>query len=337
MKQLLLVVLSLIFCNSQGQNSHPITAELDHQFDFWVGQWDVNLLVRQGDFSWKSQHQSVAKIFPVLDGRAILELWDEPGNQGIKGFSLRYYDFDLKKWVLWLNWPTKNRSGTSSLQGEFNHGRGEFFSTFKTQDGKDGITRYSFNDITATSLRWDDAFSTDGGKTWSNNWIMEFKRTKDNAEFENATTAHTYESGGRCDLAEFRKFEKLAGTWDGLVEEIDGNGKPTTTKATLTSYKVLGGCSIISFLEYGDKGSQKIFSLKTYNTFINKYADLQLSNEENSKLVRFFGDEKENEIALSASGDDNTELSWQLNDDQSVSFRLHKNEKQVLSGKFLRK
>ena len=110
----------------------------------------------------------------MLEGKAILELWDEAS---IKGFSLRYYDAGRKEWVLWLNWPGANRSGSSSLAGTFRHGRGDFFSTYTTQDGTEGISRYSFNDITATSLRWDDAYSTDAGKTWSHNWIMEFSRT----------------------------------------------------------------------------------------------------------------------------------------------------------------
>jgi hypothetical protein len=32
-------------------------------------------------------------------------------------------------------------------------------------------------DITPTTCRWEQAFSTDGGATWETNWIAEFTRT----------------------------------------------------------------------------------------------------------------------------------------------------------------
>ena len=60
------------------------------QFDFWVGAWDVNQRVQQEDLSWKDSIKAEARVYPILFGKAVLELWDSPN---IKGYSLRYFAY----------------------------------------------------------------------------------------------------------------------------------------------------------------------------------------------------------------------------------------------------
>jgi hypothetical protein len=36
--------------------------------------------------------------------------------------------------------------------------------------------RFVWSQITATSARWEQAYSPDAGKTWETNWVMEFRR-----------------------------------------------------------------------------------------------------------------------------------------------------------------
>jgi hypothetical protein len=200
----------------------PVTGSLPpeaRQFDFWVGAWDVNLRVRQDDGSWLDRHGAAARIYPILSGKAILELWSEDRQTGIKGFSLRYFDARRDEWVLWLNWPGSNRSGSSSLTGAFRHGRGEFFASRTDADGRETLSRYTFSDVTDHSLRWDDAYSTDGGLTWTHSWIMEFSRTAPRAFLSSeGGDAHTYHDGSRCDDTQFRAYELLAGQRTGVVE-----------------------------------------------------------------------------------------------------------------------
>jgi hypothetical protein len=39
------------------------------------------------------------------------------------------------------------------------------------------VVRFLWSQITATSCRWEQVLSTDGGCTWETNWIADFSRT----------------------------------------------------------------------------------------------------------------------------------------------------------------
>jgi len=271
------------------------------QFDFWIGEWDVNLRTLQSDGSWEDSKSARAKIYRILDGRAILELWDEqkPGD-AIRGYSLRFFDPDKEKWQLFLNWPGDNRSGTSMLSGSFRHGRGEFFSTQKGADGKPTIDRYTFSDISADSLRWDDGFSVDGGRSWRSNWIMEFSRTAERAAWPaGGEAAHTFYTGERCDEAEFREFERLEGLFQGEVRLLDAAGAERTSVAQLVGNRVLDGCAIMTLLEYVSGGRvHKSFSIKTFNTYIDQFEELYLDNQPGLRVRLLYGSNEDGTIQL---------------------------------------
>lgn len=303
---ILCLAASLLSFLSFSQLKEGITEEWntteDRQFDFWIGEWDVNLRTIQEDLTWKDTYKSTARIYPILDGKAILELWNEKVfGKGIKGYSLRYFNHEKGKWDLWLNWPGNNRSGSSSLEGSFRHGRGDFYSYSPVDDSTTLISRYTFCDVSPTSLRWDDSYSKDGGKTWSNNWIMEFSRnTEMPMALSTRTLALTYDEGKRCDLPEFREFEKMVGHWEGTLKIKKGE-EWISTNASITTHKVLDGCAVISFLEYEMAGkTHKSFSLKTYNTFAKQYEDGRLDNDKNSTYQAYFGNKKEDTFSLVA-------------------------------------
>lgn len=298
------------------------------QFDFWIGEWDVNLRIKQEDSSWADRVKSKANIYRILDGKAILELWNA---DTIKGYSLRYFDSEKKKWILMLNWPGKNRSGSSSLSGMFRHGRGEFFSTRKNQAGQEVISRYTFSDITATSLRWDDAFSSDGGKTWTNNWIMEFSRSADQSEWPApGRNLHTYENGARCDLAEFRVFEQLIGTWHGEMRLESQDGNSAIVPVELNGYKVLDGCAVMNFMSFRVDGkNHREFSLKTYNTYGRIFEDTRLDNSRDGTVSIYYG--KQNgqtyefvESEEYAGGDIYTKYVWTFEKTDQAGFEMYR-------------
>lgn len=257
------------------------------QFDFWVGAWRVNLRIREENLTWQDSLIADARVWQILDGKAILELWD---SEPIKGFSLRWFDSDTNRWQLWLNWPSRDRSAGSGLTGQFRHGRGEFFSKAAAPDGGEIISRYTFSDIGADRLRWDDAYSSDAGKTWSANWIMEFTRAASAAlPPDRDTNAPTYDFGNRCTLDEFARLNNLAGAWRGTLTDTDHAGKRAEHEVTLTIHRILDGCAIMSFL-YAPEAQPvtREFRLLTYNTLMKSYEENLLDNEPGSPLrVRF--------------------------------------------------
>lgn len=279
----------------------PVSSALpaeSRQFDFWVGEWDVNLRIRQPDFSWADRITAVAKIHPILNGKAILELWSDTLESGIKGYSLRYFDTSRDEWVLWLNWPGPNRSGSSSLSGTFRHGRGEFFARQPTQDGGERISRYTFSDITPTSLRWDDAFSTDGGDSWTNGWIMEFTRRGGKPSLSpDGGPEHTYHSGTRCGAPEFRTYEFLSGRMVGPIE-VGGSGT-----VVITGHRILDGCAVMTFAgSSGDPERAFAFSLLTWNTLAGRYELTTLTSGADAR-VRMFYSQAEGSSGSVATGE----------------------------------
>ncbi|MEL7003894.1 MAG: hypothetical protein AAFN93_14325 [Bacteroidota bacterium] len=294
-----------------GQFVHPRDLPAEKKFDFWIGEWDVDVKVRQSDGSWQSGHQSVATIYSILDGKAILELWNE-GEQGILGYSLRYYNKEKGKWDLWLNWPSPNQSSMSTLEGNFNNGRGDFFSEYVASDGVKRITRYSFFDITANSLLWQDGFSRDNGETWDSSWKMYFSRKAQTAPvLSSQSKANTYYKGKRCSLTEFASINRMAGSY--------GHKKDVQSAKII---KVLDGCMVIGFL---NTGRQNCFFTLAYDYSSEAYELTFLNDEIGVPMTRLYGQLVNNIMIFSAKeGDDSASLS--LNKDKFQMVVSYHNE-----------
>lgn len=310
-----------IHCRAAASDGDDVAglAPEARQFDFWLGRWDVNLRIKE-DGEWPdSSVRAEAEIYSILRGKAVLELWD---SEPIKGFSLRYYDPEREKWLLWLNWPRADRSGSSGLSGSFHHGRGDFYSERPTEDGGTLIARYSFNDITPRSLRWDDAYSTDGGETWRHRWRMEFTRTARRAELDPAGgDAHTYGEGGRCEAPEFRRFEALAGRRTGTLRRRDGD-RWEEAPARLVGYRVLGGCAVLAILTSERDGRPfESFHQLTWNTEAAAFEETVLDSVPSSPMAVYFGPDAEGKLTFSRKSAFDEESvpgrrTWRLDDDR---------------------
>jgi hypothetical protein len=178
--QLLVCSLGLGFQSVQVSAQSPQQRDGQHDFDFEIGSWKthVSRLLKPltGSTTWV-EYDGTTVVRKVWEGRANLVELDVDGPAGhIEGLSLRLYNPESRQWNLNFS---NSKVGTLSPPsiGEFKNGRGEFLSQ-ETLDGRDILVRFVISDITANSVRFEQAFSADGGKTWEPNWIAVDTRVK---------------------------------------------------------------------------------------------------------------------------------------------------------------
>ena len=147
-------------------------------FDFIFGSWKVhNRRLRErlkGSTDWEEfEGQSSARA--ILGGLGnIDELAMERDGKSILGFTTRIYNPGSGQWsIYWAD--SAGATLLAPMVGSFKDGRGEFYDQ-ELFEGRSIYSRFIWSGITATSCKWEQAFSEDGGKTWETNWVMEFER-----------------------------------------------------------------------------------------------------------------------------------------------------------------
>ena len=61
------------------------------------------------------------------------------------------------------------------IVGDFKDGRGDFFD-IEEFNSRQIFVRNNFSKITPDSCYFEQAFSSDNGRTWEPNWLMTFRR-----------------------------------------------------------------------------------------------------------------------------------------------------------------
>jgi hypothetical protein len=149
-----------------------------HDFDFEMGLWKVHVSRLQhpltGSNAWVEYDGTLA-VRKVWDGRANLAELEIEGQTGhLELLALRLYDPQAHQWN--VNTSSSNVGRLNSpLFGEFKNGRGEFYDA-EPFNGHSVLVRNVWTDITANSWHFEQAFSTDGGKTWEANWVEKATR-----------------------------------------------------------------------------------------------------------------------------------------------------------------
>jgi hypothetical protein len=147
-------------------------------FDFLAGSWTIKnrrLKTRwAGGDDWEL-FDGDSTCWTVLGGRGSIEELRIPPGQP-RGLGIRLLDAERGSWSdHWVG----NGHGVivpSPMWGGFDNGVGTFVAT-DDHDGEIPIhSRGVWDRITPTSCRWHQAFSCDGGRTWEDNWFMDWTR-----------------------------------------------------------------------------------------------------------------------------------------------------------------
>ncbi|MEW6208483.1 MAG: tetratricopeptide repeat protein [Acidobacteriota bacterium] len=140
-------------------------SEKARQFDFWIGEWDVQ--TAQG------QRAGTNKIERIEDGCIILENWT--GAAGGTGKSLNFYDSAIRKWrQVWVD----SFGNMSEFVGEFRDGAMRYEGETHMQGGGKILRRLTFFNLGADRVRQFSERSTDGGKTWTVGYDFTYIRKK---------------------------------------------------------------------------------------------------------------------------------------------------------------
>jgi len=147
-------------------------------FDFWVGRWNVhNRRLRRrlaGADEW-DEFEATVVARPILGGMGNEDEFRTDYDGGFIGMSFRFFDPAKKRWSIY--WADTRRCGELDppVFGSFSGDTG-VFEGMDVFEGRPILVRFTWSGITTPTLRWEQAFSDDGGESWETNWIMELAR-----------------------------------------------------------------------------------------------------------------------------------------------------------------
>ena len=131
----------------------------NHEFDFWLGEWDVYWADKQG----------TNRIERILDESVIQENFD---GDGLIGTSLSVFSREDNRWhQTWVD----NTGSYLDFVGEFAEDK-MILTRNGVVEGKAVKQRMIWYDITKDKFLWNWERSDDEGLTWRELWKIEYKR-----------------------------------------------------------------------------------------------------------------------------------------------------------------
>ena len=156
----------------KAQKKPCTTDPVYRQFDFWIGEWDV--------YAKNGKKAGDSRIDLILDSCIILENWKSANvSQGdyYAGKSFNTYNSVSKQWQ--QTWVDNVGGSTEFLEGHFENNK-MTFQTKPFQFSKDtmAVRRLTFYNLDVNRVRQHGEISKDGGRTWSTEYDLEYRRKK---------------------------------------------------------------------------------------------------------------------------------------------------------------
>jgi hypothetical protein len=144
-------------------------------FSFLEGEWKLAQKRLKGPADWDI-FEGAATVRSILGGVVSVEELRIPARD-FSGMGLRSLDLEKKVWHdVWMN----GKSGVvvgPGVPGSFEDGVGIFVSE-EEEKGVKVLVAGVWDNISKTTCRWRQAASKDDGKTWDQNWIMDWTRVR---------------------------------------------------------------------------------------------------------------------------------------------------------------
>lgn len=135
------------------------------QFDFWVGEWNVETTL--------GQPAGNNVIQRIENGCIIMENWT--GAQGGTGKSINFYNASTGKWrQTWVD----STGGVTEYQGEYKDGAMRFDGNPIIQNGQKILRRLTLSSQGPDRVRQLFEQSADDGKTWTPQYDLIYVRKK---------------------------------------------------------------------------------------------------------------------------------------------------------------
>jgi len=152
--------------NIATQNAVPPET---HQFDFWLGEWDV---------SWQGG-RGTNSIRSILDGYVVEERFHSDAI-ALHGISLSVYSAQRGQWQqTWVD----SQGSYLDLAGGWD-GERMILTAARIQQGKSITLRMVFYNIAPDQLDWVWEHSKDAGQTWEQLWQIHYQRKPSKDEYE---------------------------------------------------------------------------------------------------------------------------------------------------------
>ena len=141
---------------------NPCTADEYRQFDFWLGDWEVQ----------NPQGQVVGEntITSRLNGCMLTEEWESV--RGGQGFSINYYDNVKGTWTQTYRDSTGNIAQWPDLVGGIQDGK----MVLESVPGAEPMARWIWTPVEKDKVRQMAEVSNDGGETWQVVWDSYYVR-----------------------------------------------------------------------------------------------------------------------------------------------------------------